>query len=105
MSVSSAACPTFAGIVSLLNSARISSGQKPLGFLNPWIYSQGKGGLNDITTGTSTGCTGKDIYSGLPAPYVPGAGWAAVKGWDPVTGWGTPDFGKLLELVAPGTPN
>lgn len=69
-----------------------------MGFLNPWIYSVGYKGLNDIVVGGSRGCTGKDIYSGLPAPFVPYASWNATPGWDPVTGYGTPDFMKLLEL-------
>jgi tripeptidyl-peptidase-1 len=30
---------------------------------------------------------------------VAGAGWAAVKGWDPVTGMGTPLFDKMVELL------
>ncbi|KAI1380902.1 subtilisin-like protein [Hypoxylon crocopeplum] len=98
----SASAPTFAAIVSLLNNARIQSGQKPLGFLNPWLYSEAvDGGLTDIVTGGSKGCTGRDIYSGLPTPIVPGAGWNATKGWDPVTGLGTPLFDKLLEKIAP----
>ncbi|XXH03518.1 hypothetical protein Hte_009923 [Hypoxylon texense] len=99
----SASAPTFAAIVSLLNNARIKSGRRPLGFLNPWLYSDAvNGGLTDIVLGGSKGCTGRDIYSGLPAPLVPGAGWNATEGWDPVTGLGTPLFDKLLEKVAPG---
>ncbi|KAI1762048.1 subtilisin-like protein [Hypoxylon sp. FL1150] len=99
----SASAPTFAAIVSLLNNARIKSGQSPLGFLNPWLYDDAAdGGLTDIVNGGSRGCTGRDVYSGLPAPYVPGAGWNATEGWDPVTGLGTPLFDKLLEKVAPG---
>lgn len=97
----SAAAPTVAGIVALLNNARLQVGQRPLGFLNPWLYSQGKAGLNDITIGGSKGCTGTDIYSGLPTPFVPYASWNATVGWDPVTGLGTPNFGKLLQLSTP----
>ncbi|KAF1808663.1 tripeptidyl peptidase SED3 [Eremomyces bilateralis CBS 781.70] len=97
----SASAPTIAGIVGLLNAARLEAGKGPLGFLNPWLYSVGYKGLTDIVHGGSTGCTGKDAYSGLPTPYVPDASWAAVPGWDPVTGLGTPDFGKLLELSGP----
>lgn len=94
----SASAPTFAAIISLLNTARLKANQKPLGFLNPWLYSDAKAGLVDITRGGSTGCTGTDIYSGLPAPYVPYASWNATTGWDPVTGLGTPNFKKLLEI-------
>ncbi|KAL3424591.1 Pro-kumamolisin [Phlyctema vagabunda] len=94
----SASAPTFAAIVSLLNNARLSANKKPLGFLNPWLYSHGKKGLTDIVNGGSTGCTGRDVYSGLPTPFVPYASWNATKGWDPVTGLGTPDFEELLKL-------
>lgn len=61
----SASAPTFAGVVALLNAARIEAGKPGLGFLNPWIYSAGYKGLTDIVNGGSRGCTGTDIYSGL----------------------------------------
>lgn len=99
----SASAPTFASVVALLNNARLSAGKPALGFLNPWLYSQAYQGLNDITAGGSTGCTGRSIYSGLTAPYVPYASWNATEGWDPVTGLGTPDFGKLLKISQAGT--
>ncbi|KAI4267407.1 MAG: hypothetical protein L6R38_008270 [Xanthoria sp. 2 TBL-2021] len=94
----SASAPAFAAIVSLLNGARLAQGRKPLGFLNPFIYKYGYKGLTDIVNGGSRGCTGKDVYSGLPAPFVRGAGWNATQGWDPVTGYGTPNFPALLRL-------
>ncbi|KAI0870339.1 subtilisin-like protein [Hypoxylon argillaceum] len=92
----SASAPTFAAVVALLNNARLSKGLPPLGFLNPWLYLFGAETLTDVVDGGSKGCTGRDIYSGLPAPFVAGAGWNATKGWDPVTGLGTPLFDKLL---------
>ena len=99
----SAAAPTIAGLVSLLNSARLKAGMPALGFLNPWIYAPDlHGAFTDITTGGSKGCNGRDLFSGLPTPVVPGAGWNATEGWDPVTGLGTPLFDRLLELAAPG---
>lgn len=94
----SASAPVFASVVALLNNARLAAGQPSLGFLNPWIYSEAHQALNDIKDGGSTGCTGRSIYSGLKAPKVPYASWNATEGWDPVTGYGTPDFGKLLKL-------
>lgn len=96
--LSSAAAPVFAGIVSLLNGARMSSGQPPLGFLNPFIYSIGYRGLNDIVIGGSKGCNGIDRTTGLKTPFVPFASWNTTKGWDPVTGYGTPNFPELLKL-------
>jgi tripeptidyl-peptidase-1 len=52
----SAAAPTFAGIVALLNDALIAAGKSPLGFLNPMLYSTGLPGLRDITQGNAPGC-------------------------------------------------
>ncbi|KAH8602249.1 peptidase S8/S53 domain-containing protein [Bisporella sp. PMI_857] len=99
----SASAPVFAAIISLLNNARLSAGQTPLGFLNPWLYSLAGigGGLTDITQGGSRGCTGRDIYSGLPTPKIPYASWNATPGWDPVTGLGTPNFERLLQIALP----
>jgi tripeptidyl-peptidase-1 len=95
----SASAPVFASVVALLNNARIAAGMPALGFLNPWIYEVGYQGLNDIVDGGSSGCTGRSIYSGLASPKVPYASWNATEAWDPVTGYGTPDFEKLLRLA------
>jgi len=85
ISGTSAATPSFAGLIALLNDARIAAGKCPLGFLNPLIYSLNGKGFNDITTGNAPGC-------GTP-------GFNATAGWDPVTGFGTPNFEKLREHV------
>ena len=95
----SCAAPTFAGVITSLNSIRLSQNKTSLGFLNPWIYSTGSSGLTDIVNGGSTGCTGIDEYSGLTSPYVPYASWNATVGWDPVSGLGTPKFTDLSELM------
>ncbi|KAJ7639343.1 subtilisin-like protein [Roridomyces roridus] len=81
----SASAPAFAGLVALLNDARLKAGLPPLGFLNPLLYSKAASGFNDITLGHNPGC-GTD-------------GFNATEGWDAVSGLGTPDFGKLLKLV------
>lgn len=94
----SASAPAFAALVSLLNDDRIACGKPPLGFLNPWLYSTSVSRtFTDITEGRSIGCTGMTWgrpIAGNPS-IVPGAGWDAVPGWDPVTGLGTPDFNAL----------
>ncbi|RDW67916.1 hypothetical protein BP6252_09312 [Coleophoma cylindrospora] len=100
ISGTSAAAPVFAGIIALMNAARISAGQRPLGFLNPWLYSEGYKALNDITRGGSTGCTGVDQYSNLSTTVVPYGSWNATAGWDPVTGLGTPDCAKMFHLAS-----
>lgn len=93
----SAASPVFAGIIALLNDARLSAGKPTLGFLNPFIYYAGYKGLNDITGGKSIGCNGVNGQTGGTVPgggVVPGAAWNCTTGWDPATGLGTPDFQK-----------
>lgn len=52
----SCSSPTFASLIQLINSDRLQNGKKPLGFLNPWIYSKAPPGLTDITKGGNTGC-------------------------------------------------
>jgi tripeptidyl-peptidase-1 len=52
---------------------------------------------DSITESKSIGCQGQSL-SGLASPVIPNAGWSAVKGWDPVTGWGTPLFDKMMNL-------
>jgi len=81
----SASAPTFAAVISLLNDHLITIGKKPLGFLNPFLYSRGQSGLNDITSGSNPGCSTDGFTAGV--------------GWDPVTGLGTPNFIKLQALV------
>ncbi|KAM5543738.1 hypothetical protein V8D89_002355 [Ganoderma adspersum] len=84
----SASTPVFASIVALINDRLSVQGRPPMGFLNPWLYSTGKGAFTDITAGNnSIECNGET------------AGFEAIEGWDPVTGLGTPDFNKLLTAV------
>lgn len=48
------------------------------------------------------GCNGINGQTGAPVvggSVIPGASWNATVGWDPVTGLGVPDFGKLLKLA------
>ncbi|RTE71142.1 hypothetical protein BHE90_014467 [Fusarium euwallaceae] len=94
----SVASPTFGAMIALLNNERFKKGKPPMGFLNPWLYKTGKVGFTDIAQGKSEGCKGQS-YALLPAPVIPNAGWKAVKGWDPVTGWGTPLFDRLQRLA------
>ncbi|KZT28047.1 family S53 protease [Neolentinus lepideus HHB14362 ss-1] len=81
----SCASPIFASIVSLLNDELIAAGKSPLGFLNPFLYSDGASAFNDITSGDNPGCNTN--------------GFSAKSGWDPVTGLGTPNYAKLRTAV------
>ncbi|KAJ5001038.1 Tripeptidyl-peptidase SED1 [Colletotrichum sp. SAR 10_66] len=81
----SASAPVFASMIVLINNARQAVGKGPVGFLNLLLYGVGKKALRDVKTGWNSGC-------GVTQAF------AASDGWDPVTGLGTPDFGRLLEL-------
>lgn len=85
----SASAPLFAGLIALVNDARLRAGKKSIGFLNEILYSDaGVAALSDITHGTSYGC---DFAS---------SGWPAAEGWDAITGLGEPkDFSKLMDLL------
>lgn len=89
VSGTSCSAPTTAGIFQLLNSARIASGKKGLGFLNPWLYSTASTGFTDIKNGKIGGCSG----------VISGGGFSAVAGWDPATGLGTPNYEALLSFA------
>jgi tripeptidyl-peptidase-1 len=85
VSGTSAAAPTFAGIVSLLSSRRLAAGKEPrLGFLNPLLYAN-PDGLNDIIIGSNPACGAM--------------GFQSRDDWDPVTGLGTPIFAALSDIV------
>ena len=77
----SASAPVVGSIITLINQVRLDIGKSSVGFINPTLYAN-PGILNDITLGGNQGC-------GTP-------GFTAVKGWDPVTGLGTPNFPKML---------
>ena len=83
----SCSSPAFTAIVGLLNEARMAAGKTSLGYLNQLIYKKlgPAGAFNDVTKGSNPGCDTQ--------------GFPAAKGWDPVTGWGTPDFGKIRDMV------
>ena len=84
----SCATPTFAGLVSLLNDVRLQRGKKTLGFLNPLLYLKLRGrGFFDVTAGANGGYAAKCD------------GFQAASGWDPVSGWGSPNFGVLKDLI------
>lgn len=83
----SASTPTFAGMVSLLNDARMAQGKKALGPINQLIYQHPEA-FTDVTRGTNTGGGGCGV-----------GGYTAVEGWDPASGLGSPKFDALLKLA------
>jgi subtilase family serine protease len=91
----SAATPSWAGVVALLNHA---AGRDGSGAINDWLYTLGRnqhraGDLPvfyDITSGDN----GFDRVRGF----------SAGTGFDLATGWGTPNVALLVQAVAPVAP-
>ncbi|KAJ7249982.1 subtilisin-like protein [Mycena rebaudengoi] len=77
--------PIFASIIALINDRLMAAGKPVLGFLNPWLYANSKA-FTDITEGHNSGLE-------CPASSV---AFDATKGWDALTGLGSPVFDKLL---------
>ena len=86
----SAAAPLWAGLIALANQYA----GRNLGFVNPAIYRIGRSAsyhqaFHDVSTGNDTmTISGQTI-----------AGYSASPGWDPVTGWGSPDAQALIPLL------
>merc|ERR1712098_980204 len=90
----SASTPTFAGIVAHLNDLSYKKTGKPLGFLNPFLYqmyADMPSAFTDVTTGDNK-CTEDGCASTCK-------GYECAKGWDPVTGLGTPVVDKMVSYV------
>ncbi|CAF1072831.1 unnamed protein product [Didymodactylos carnosus] len=91
----SMSAPLFGAIVSILNSYSLECTGKTLGFLNPLLYfmyeQESTKIFKDITEGdnrcTETTCTEQC------------KGFFAAKGYDPVTGLGTPKVEEMIKFI------
>jgi len=81
------AAPRWAGFLALVNQQAVPGGKSTLGFINPAIYSIGKGASYDSAF--------HDITSGSNNKYSAGPGY------DLVTGWGSPNGTGLINALAP----
>jgi hypothetical protein len=84
----SLAAPRWAGILAIANQ---QSGGTPIGFLNPTLYAIGRGAgygaeFHDITSGNNFNADSPQLY-------------AAVSGYDLVTGWGAPQGSALINTL------
>jgi subtilase family serine protease len=87
----SAATPLWAGVIALADQ---QAGQH-LGFVNPAIYAIAGGpayhqAFHDVVTGDNSVLWPTGVF----------AGYTAGPGWDPVTGWGSPNAQYLVPLLA-----
>jgi subtilase family serine protease len=87
----SASAPMWAALMALADQY---AGHR-LGFVNPAIYQIARSpryhqAFHDITTGNNT----------VQFPPITVTGYQAAPGWDPVTGWGSPNAQVLIPLLA-----
>ena len=87
----SASAPIWAAIIALADQYA----GRHLGFVNPAIYQIARGpryhrAFRDVTKGDNT----------VEFPPKTITGYRAGPGWDPVTGWGSPDAQFLIPLLA-----
>uniref|UniRef100_A0A8C6U2A7 Tripeptidyl-peptidase 1 n=1 Tax=Neogobius melanostomus TaxID=47308 RepID=A0A8C6U2A7_9GOBI len=90
VSGTSASTPVVGGMLALINDQRLLKGLPVLGFLNPRLYKLQGTGLYDVTDGCHLSCLDEQVQ---------GKGFCAAPSWDPVTGWGTPNYPKLLTVL------
>jgi subtilase family serine protease len=87
----SASAPLWAGVIALADQL---AGQH-LGFVNPALYAIARGpayhqAFHDVITGDNSVIWPTGVFTG----------YNAGPGWDPVTGWGSPDAQYLVPLLA-----
>ena len=95
----SAAAPTVAGVVALLNDVRLAGGLPPLGFLNPLLYS-----LSDTFANATQGQPFRDVRYGNNRCSALSKrccvhGFHAAPGWDAASGLGSIDFGAVSKQL------
>eukprot|EP01031_Cornospumella_fuschlensis_P030712 gene30712-37109_t len=91
VSGTSAAAPSFAGMIGLANSQRLAKNKSPLGWINPLLYKYAQSFVVDVPAGRDNRCN----LSG----FCCAQGFVSTTGWDPMTGLGTLDFGRFLDKV------
>jgi subtilase family serine protease len=87
----SVAAPLWAAVIALADQYA----GRHLGLVNPALYRIGHSAhyhqaFHDVTTGTNT----------VTFPTQTITGYHAAPGWDPVTGWGSPNAQVLVPLLA-----
>ena len=96
----SCASPLWAGFMALVNQQAVSQGGSAVGFVNPAIYTIGKGARSTYTNCFHDTASG-NTYNGHNAYR-----YAAYAGYDLCTGWGTPTGSNTINALAgSGTNN
>jgi len=87
----SSSTPLWAGVIALADQ----QAGRHLGFVNPALYAIARGpayhsAFHDVVTGDNSVLWPTGVF----------VGYTAGPGWDPVTGWGSPDAQYLVPLLA-----
>ncbi len=87
----SSSAPLWAGVIALADQ----EAGRDIGFVNPLIYAIARSpayhqDFHDVITGDNSVLTPTGVFTG----------YNAGPGWDPVTGWGSPDAQYLVPLLA-----
>nr|WLO98173.1 peptidase [Acaulium album] len=82
----SASAPVFASMITMINNERLKAGKGTVGFVNPALYAHAGRAFNDVTDGANVGCGAETAFR-------------AARGWDAVTGLGSPDYEKLRKVL------
>jgi tripeptidyl-peptidase-1 len=93
VSGTSCAAPVFAGMLNLVNNARIKAGKSSLGLVTPALYQISSSVYNDITQGENNCC------AGTTDPVCCTYGFYAASGWDPTTGFGSVNVASLISAL------
>ena len=91
----SCAAPLWAGFTALVNQQAAANGNGPVGFINPAVYTIGKG--SGFATAFHDTTVGNNYSSNSPSKFP------AVAGYDLCTGWGSP-YGTGLIYALAGQP-
>jgi len=93
----SASSPLFAAMITLVNSQRLASGQGPVGFINPSLYTASAGTLfTDVTSGDNNCCSAQSAAKAVCCT----TGFTATTGWDPTTGFGSMTLSNLKTALS-----
>lgn len=90
VSGTSASAPVVAGMISLINSARLAVGKSSVGWINPVLYSNYNSFTRDVKDGGNFCVASNSVCCRQ--------GFHAATGWDPVTGLGSIHYPSLKSV-------
>jgi tripeptidyl-peptidase-1 len=92
----SCSSPLMAGVVAVINEHQLRNNRNKVGYFNPLLYHISrncKDCFNEISDGNNW-CT-EDTCCDNPTQY----GYQGIKGYDPVTGIGSPNIKNILKFI------